>query len=94
MASKKSDLKALRNLIAQAHRMLSTIELPEGRAVAARETLRAAEALADELLKTRPAVAMGRKGGTKTAERGPEYFKRIAAMRKTWAGGRPRKTGP
>jgi hypothetical protein len=73
--------------------MLSTIELPEGRAVAARETLRAAEALADELLKTPPAVAMGKKGGLKTAERGPEYFKRIAAMRKTKGGDRPRRAG-
>jgi molybdenum-dependent DNA-binding transcriptional regulator ModE len=33
----------------------------------------------------------GRKGGTKTAERGPDYFRQIAAMRKTRAGGRPRK---
>jgi molybdenum-dependent DNA-binding transcriptional regulator ModE len=37
------------------------------------------------------AVKRGRKGGTKTAERGPEYFRQIAAMRKTRAGGRPRK---
>lgn len=35
----------------------------------------------------------GRRGGNKTAERGPEYFKQIAAMRKTRAGGRPRKNG-
>ena len=33
----------------------------------------------------------GRKGGTKTAERGPDYYRQIAAMRKTRAGGRPRK---
>jgi len=33
----------------------------------------------------------GRRGGQKTAERGPEYFRQIAAMRKTRAGGRPRK---
>ena len=37
------------------------------------------------------AVKRGRKGGNKTAERGPEYFKQIAAMRKTKGGGRPRK---
>ena len=37
------------------------------------------------------AVKRGRKGGTKTAERGPDYFRQIAAMRKTRAGGRPRK---
>jgi hypothetical protein len=37
------------------------------------------------------AVAMGRSGGNSTAKRGPEYFRQIAAMRKTRAGGRPRK---
>lgn len=36
----------------------------------------------------------GRKGGSKTAERGPEYFKKIAAMRKTKSGGRPKKVNP
>jgi hypothetical protein len=34
---------------------------------------------------------IGKKGGTKTAERGPDYFRQIAAMRKTRAGGRPKK---
>jgi hypothetical protein len=34
---------------------------------------------------------MGRKGGSKTAKRGPEYFSKIAGMRKTKAGGRPKK---
>jgi hypothetical protein len=29
------------------------------------------------------AVKRGRKGGIKTAERGPDYFRKIAAMRKT-----------
>lgn len=38
------------------------------------------------------AVKRGRKGGSKTAERGPDYFRQIAAMRKTRAGGRPRKS--
>jgi len=37
------------------------------------------------------AVKRGRKGGSKTAERGPDYFRQIAAMRKTRGGGRPRK---
>ena len=37
------------------------------------------------------AVALGRKGGETTAQRGPEYFRKIAAKRKTFAGGRPRK---
>jgi len=30
-------------------------------------------------------------GGKKTAKRGPEYFRKIAAMRKNRKGGRPRK---
>jgi hypothetical protein len=33
----------------------------------------------------------GRLGGTKTAERGPEYFRQISAMRKARTGGRPKK---
>ena len=40
---------------------------------------------------TTAAVKRGRKGGTKTAERGLDYFRKIAAMRKTRAGGRPLK---
>jgi hypothetical protein len=38
-----------------------------------------------------PASLLGSIGGKKTAERGPDYFRKIAAMRKTRAGGRPRK---
>jgi len=30
-------------------------------------------------------------GGKKTAKRGPEYFRKIAAMRKNRKGGRPKK---
>jgi hypothetical protein len=41
---------------------------------------------------TTAAVKRGRKGGLMTAERGPDYFRKIAAMRKTRAGGRPKKT--
>ena len=37
------------------------------------------------------AVALGRKGGEATAERGPEYYKKIQSKRKTFAGGRPKK---
>jgi hypothetical protein len=37
------------------------------------------------------AVKYGRKGGAKTAQRGAEYFRQIAAMRRTKAGGRPKK---
>jgi hypothetical protein len=34
----------------------------------------------------------GKIGGKKTAKRGPDYFRKIAGMRKTRAGGRPKKT--
>jgi hypothetical protein len=37
------------------------------------------------------AVTLGRRGGQKTAERGPEYFRKIAAKRKRFGGGRPPK---
>jgi hypothetical protein len=35
-------------------------------------------------------VESGRIGGRKTAKRGPEYFRQIAAQRKTFGGGRPK----
>lgn len=92
----RNDLRALREMIDEARRILATTMLPEGRATRARELLESAVALADDLLSTPTvaAVALGKRGGTKTAERGPEYFAKIAAMRKTRAGGRPRKNTP
>jgi hypothetical protein len=54
---------------------------------------RASERL-DQALNTlsmNPASLLGSIGGKKTAERGPDYFRKIAAMRKTHAGGRPKK---
>jgi len=47
----QNDLRALRNLISEAELLLSTIELPEGRAARARELLNAAVKLADNLIK-------------------------------------------
>lgn len=91
MARKQTDLKAVRNMIAEAHTILTTTTLPQGRAERACELLGAAIALADDLLATPPAAVLGAKGGKATAKRGPEYFAKIAAMRKTRAGGRPRK---
>jgi hypothetical protein len=88
----KQDLKALRDLIFGAHGILSTTTLPEGRSERACELLSAAVRLADDLLSVSPAAALGKKGGTKTAQRGPDYFRQIAAMRKENKGGRPRKT--
>ena len=88
---RKTDLKALRRMIAEAETILSTTTLPEGRSERARELLGAAVKLADHLLTVKPAATLGKKGGLRTAERGPEYFRKIAAMRKTRSGGRPKK---
>lgn len=41
--------------------------------------------------KNKAAVSLGRKGGKATAERGPDYFRKIQAMRKDRKGGRPKK---
>ena len=80
-------------MIAEAELILSTTDLPEGRAVRCRELLTSAMALADDLLASAkaPAAALGRKGGTVTAKRGSDYFRQLAAKRKTLGGGRPRK---
>jgi uncharacterized protein involved in exopolysaccharide biosynthesis len=94
--STRRDLQALRNLINQAD--LSLALVPESPSIAsARESLNAALALSKDLanrfadpLKA-GATAMGAKGGSTTAKRGPEYFAQIAAMRKNRKGGRPRK---
>ena len=91
----RSSIQALRNLIADTDIILETTpELPQNRTARCRENLKAALALTDDLLKqTRMTVAslMGRKGGSATAKRGPDYFRELAAKRKTRAGGRPRK---
>jgi hypothetical protein len=88
---KRNDLKALRNLIAEAQNLLTTTELPEGRSQRAHELLTAAVALADDLLEQSPAATLGKKGGKATAKRGSAYFRKIAAMRKEFKGGRPPK---
>ena len=69
-------------------RALDAPTLEECRALVA-DALTRTEKLAKAVL-TAP-VKRGRKGGATTAKRGPEYFRQIAAMRKTRAGGRPRK---
>lgn len=88
---RERDLYALRNLIDEAHLILTTIDLPKGRAARAAQLLDSALALADDLIAVPPAaIELGRRGGEKTAEKGSEYFRSIAAKRKTHAGGRPR----
>ena len=54
----------------------------------------AASRIVDKLLqesKAPAAIQLGRLGGTVTAKRGPDYFRELAARRKTHGGGRPRK---
>ena len=87
--AKRADLKALRNMVAEAETLLTTT-LPHGRVERARELLGTAVKLTDHLLTEKPAAVLGAKGGKKTAERGRDYFRKIAALRKTRAGGRPK----
>ena len=90
LESNKADLEALRSMIAEAETILCTTKLPQGRAERAGELLGTAVKLADELLKASPAATLGARGGAKTAERGPDYFRKIAGMRKKRSGGRPK----
>ncbi len=86
------ELSTLKRLLAQLDDNLSL--LGQDRTARCRELLGAARALTDDLLnqaKMPAAALLGAKGGTVTAKRGPEYFRQLAAKRKTRAGGRPRK---
>lgn len=88
------DLKALQNLLEQAHLIVSSDPMPRGGREIAAEFLDAALRLSSALVdskRAQPAAAvLGAKGGKQTAKRGPAYFAKIAAMRKTRAGGRPK----
>lgn len=90
----EAELSALRNLLLETREVLTMRQVPPDVSQRADELLSAAVALADDLL-AKPAASaasLGKRGGLKTAERGPEYFRKIAAQRKTRAGGRPKKT--
>jgi hypothetical protein len=89
--TRRNDIRSLRNMIAEAHDILRTTTLPESRSERAYELLTAALSLADHLMEQSPAVTLGTKGGKATAKRGPEYFREIAAKRKSFKGGRPPK---
>jgi hypothetical protein len=94
MPSKRTELTTVKNLISQVDLILADTELPENRIARCRELLKAAVALTDDLIgqqKTPAAVVLGKKGGSQTAKRGSDYFRQIAAKRKTRGGGRPRK---
>ena len=95
MASERKQIAALKNLIEEADHILATLPpLPENRTARCRELLGSALALTGDLLsqaRMPAAAALGRKGGSVTAQRGSEYFRQLATKRKTRAGGRPRK---
>jgi len=94
----RDSLRALRSLIEQADLILETAPpLSQNRSTAARENLRAALALADDIIaqaksKDSPAATLGSRGGSVTAQRhGAEHYRQMAAKRKVRSGGRPRK---
>ena len=93
----RASLEALRNLISDASLTLETTpDLPQNRTANCRESLAAALALSEDLLKqirTSAGAVLGRKGGSATARKlGVEHYRQMAAARKTHGGGRPRKT--
>jgi hypothetical protein len=95
LMSQRKELAALKNLLSETDQILATTpELPENRTARCRELLRSALAIADDLLsqsKQSAATTLGRKGGSVIAKRGSDYFRNLAARRKTHGGGRPRK---
>jgi hypothetical protein len=96
MPTHRQELGTLKRMIEEVDLILETSpELPENRTARSRELLKTAIALTDDLIsQAKPSTAattLGRKGGSVTAQRGSEYFRQIAAKRKTRGGGRPRK---
>jgi hypothetical protein len=96
MVHDRASLTALKNILSEVDLILETCPpLPENRTGRSRELLRSALALVDDLSsQSRKTVGevMGHKGGSATAHKfGPEHFRKLAALRKTRGGGRPRK---
>lgn len=96
MASVRNELSTLKRLITEADLILETTPpLPENRTARCREVLNSALAITADLIKqSKPsalAAALGKKGGSTTAKRGSDYFRKLAAKRKTFGGGRPPK---
>ena len=94
--SNRASIDTLKNLLSEVDLILSTsTPLPENRTPRCRELLAAALALADDLKnqgREKPAVALGHKGGSTTAQRhGTEHYRMMSASRKVHGGGRPRK---
>jgi hypothetical protein len=94
MASARTELRSLKRHISQADSIVSNPELYRSSRERCHEVLQSALAITDDLLKQSTPQAMaarlGKKGGDRTAKRGSEYFRELAARRKTFGGGRPR----
>lgn len=92
--SRLDDLHTLRNLIEEASLNIPA-DLPQGRGKRASEILASALALCEDLIAepgfASSAAAIGKRGGSKTAERGSDYFRQLAAKRKTRSGGKSNK---
>jgi hypothetical protein len=94
MSSQRSSLLALKRLISQAEMVYSDRAVPDTVRNRGAELFNAASALVNDLLKqdhSAAAAELGAKGGSQTAKKGSEYFRQLAAKRKTLGGGRPRK---
>ena len=94
MASNRNQIATLKRLLSETDHILATTDLPENRTARCRELLRSALALTDDLLsqsKLPAAAILGSRGGAVIAKRGGDYFRKLAAKRKTHGGGRPRK---
>lgn len=93
--AKRSDVRALANMIDQSYRMISSDPIAPGGIERCREILGTARLLAKDLAATpmsAPAKMLGSEGGKATlAKRGPDYFRKLAGRRKHFGGGRPRK---
>jgi hypothetical protein len=95
----KASLQALKNILTEIDLLVSTSPqpMPQNRTPRCLELTHAALALTDDIMKQArariaPAVVLGHKGGSATSQRhGVEHYRKMAAARKTHAGGRPRK---
>jgi hypothetical protein len=94
MASNRAELAALKNMIAEVDHILATLPPYPKTALPDAANCSRPLALTDDLIsqaKMPAAKALGRKGGSVIAKRGSDYFRQLAARRKTHGGGRPRK---
>jgi hypothetical protein len=84
MMAKRADIRSLRHMIVKLKRFLPPRHYHK-KELSARITGRFSDAC-QSLMTENPAAVLGAKGGQKMAQHGPEYFAKIAAMRKTHGG--------